>query len=48
MNRYEANGEKRTSYDVLVENIGVLEAKGSGDSTGYEPHDYAKLSCISS
>ena len=41
MNRYEANGEKRTSYDVLVENIEFLEAKGSGDSTGYEPHDYA-------
>ena len=41
MNRYEANGEKRTSYDVLVENIEFLEAKGSGDSAGYEPHDYA-------
>ncbi|AVQ32139.1 MULTISPECIES: single-stranded DNA-binding protein [Fusobacterium] len=40
MNRYEANGEKRTSYDVLVENIEFLESKSSGDSAGYEPHDY--------
>lgn len=40
MNRYEANGEKRTSYDVLVENIEFLESKGSGDSASYEPHDF--------
>ena len=40
MNRYETNGEKRTSYDVLVENIEFLESKGSGDSAGYEPHEY--------
>ncbi len=33
--------KKETSYDVLVENIEFLEAKGSGDSAGYEPHDYA-------
>ncbi|WP_294659866.1 single-stranded DNA-binding protein, partial [uncultured Fusobacterium sp.] len=38
MNRYEMNGEKRTSYDVLVEAIEFLEAKGSSDSMGgYEP-----------
>ena len=38
MNRFEMNGEKRTSYDVLVEAIEFLESKGSGDSMGgYEP-----------
>lgn len=47
MNRYEANGEKRTSYDVLVENIEFLEAKGSGDSAGYEPHDYTAAAPVS-
>lgn len=44
MNRYEANGEKRTSYDVLVENIEFLESKGSGDSAVYEPRDYSTTS----
>ena len=47
MNRYEVNGEKRTSYDVLVENIEFLEAKGSGDSAGYEPHDYTAAAPVS-
>lgn len=41
MSRYEVNGEKRTSYDVVVDTIEFLESKGASDSTGYEPHDYA-------
>ena len=34
MNRYEINGEKRTSYDVLVETVEFLEPRNSGDYTG--------------
>lgn len=30
MNRYEVDGEKRTSYDVLVEQIEFLESRDSG------------------
>ena len=30
MNRYEVNGEKRTSYDVLVEQVEFLESRDSG------------------
>ena len=31
MNRYEVNGEKRTSYDVLVDTVEFLESKnGTG------------------
>lgn len=39
MNRFEMNGEKRTSYDVLVETVEFLESKGvTTESTGgYEP-----------
>lgn len=33
MNRYEVNGEKRTSYDVLVNNIEFLESKNATSST---------------
>lgn len=33
MNRYEVNGEKRTSYDVLVEQIEFLDSKGSQNSS---------------
>lgn len=33
MNRFEINGEKRTSYDVLVEQIEFLDSKGSGASS---------------
>ena len=39
MNRYEVNGEKRTSYDVLVEQIEFLEGKGSSES-GFESNSY--------
>lgn len=34
MNRYEVNGEKRTSYDVLVDTVEFLESKaGSGEDS---------------
>ncbi|MGL6115514.1 MAG: single-stranded DNA-binding protein [Cetobacterium sp.] len=36
MNRYEINGEKRTTYDVLVENVEFVESKASESSnSGY-------------
>ncbi|MGL4402228.1 MAG: single-stranded DNA-binding protein [Fusobacteriaceae bacterium] len=36
MNRYEVNGEKKTSYDVLVEQIEFLDSKNSqGSSADY-------------
>ena len=41
MGKYEVNGEKRTSYDVVVDNIEFLESKNAVDSMGgYEPQDY--------
>lgn len=34
MNRYEMNGEKRTSYDVLVDTVEFLESKtGAGEDS---------------
>lgn len=30
MNRYEVNGEKRTSYDVVVDSFDFIESKNSG------------------
>lgn len=42
MGKYEVNGEKRTSYDVVVDTIEFLESKNAADSMGgYEPQDYA-------
>lgn len=42
MGKYEVNGEKRTSYDVVVDTIEFLESKNAVDSMGgYEPQDYA-------
>ncbi|MGF6906228.1 single-stranded DNA-binding protein [Fusobacterium sp. PH5-44] len=43
MSRYEVNGEKRTSYDVLVDSIEFLESKGSSNSSGdsYSGGDYS-------
>ena len=39
--KYEVNGEKRTSYDVVVDTIEFLESKNAVDSMGgYEPQDY--------
>lgn len=42
MNRYEANGEKRISYDVLVNSIEFLESKTGSVSNGpddFVPHN---------
>lgn len=41
MNRFEINGEKRTSYDVLVEQIEFLDSKGSGASSSSSNSDYS-------
>lgn len=39
MNRYETNGEKRTSYDVLVENIEFVESRqGSAEGNDNNFH----------
>ncbi len=35
MNRYEMNGEKRTSYDVLVDTVEFLENKGGAEDSSY-------------
>ncbi|MGL4534167.1 MAG: single-stranded DNA-binding protein [Fusobacteriaceae bacterium] len=35
MNRFEINGEKRTSYDVLVETVEFLEPKSYGENQTY-------------
>ena len=45
MNRYEVNGEKRISYDVLVNNIEFLESKNATSSTNnMDDHDpYANM-----
>lgn len=41
MGKYEVNGEKRTSYDVVVDTIEFLESKNTVDSMGgYESQDY--------
>ena len=41
MGKYEVNGEKRTSYYVVVDTIEFLESKNAVDSMGgYEPQDY--------
>ncbi|MGL6064193.1 MAG: single-stranded DNA-binding protein [Fusobacteriaceae bacterium] len=34
MNRYEINGEKRTSYDVLVEQVEFIEPRGNSETGG--------------
>ena len=41
MGKYEVNGEKRTSDDVVGDTIEFLESKNAVDSMGgYEPQDY--------
>ncbi|MFK4784851.1 single-stranded DNA-binding protein [Fusobacterium sp. MFO224] len=42
MNRYEVNGEKRTSYDVVVSNIEFLESKSGAGSHAPEEKTYEK------
>lgn len=42
MNRYEMNGEKRTSYDVLVDTVEFLESKnGAGDDSSLSSGNYS-------
>jgi single-strand DNA-binding protein len=38
MNKYEVNGEKRTSYDVIVRTLEFLDAKG-GSSDNASPQE---------
>lgn len=40
MNRYEVNGEKRTSYDVLVDTIEFLESKSASGDNSYSGDNY--------
>ncbi len=40
MNRYEVNGEKRTSYDVLVDSIEFLESKSASGDNSYSGDSY--------
>lgn len=42
MNRYEVNGEKRTSYDVIVDTIEFLESRQNGSqqqNTSYKKEE---------
>ena len=36
MNQYESNGEKRTSYDVVVDSFDFISTKSSSDTRNYE------------
>ena len=44
MNQYESNGEKRTSYDVVVDTFDFIGTKSSSDTRSYdspyEPRTY--------
>ena len=41
MNRYEINGEKRTSYDVVADNVEFAESRQSGvDSESFRTNSY--------
>ncbi|WP_297597343.1 single-stranded DNA-binding protein [uncultured Cetobacterium sp.] len=35
MNRYEVNGEKRTSYDVVVDTMEFIESRGGDNSSEF-------------
>lgn len=37
MNNYESNGEKRTTYEVFVNSLDLLEPKGNGGSGHTKP-----------
>ena len=43
MNKYEVNGEKRISYDVLVNNIEFLESKNATSSANNADDPYAHM-----
>ena len=36
MNQYESNGEKRTSYDVVVDTFDFIGTKSSSDTRSYD------------
>lgn len=36
MNQYESNGEKRTSYDVVVDSFDFISTKSSSDTKSYD------------
>ncbi len=36
MNQYESNGEKRTSYDVVVDTFDFISTKSSSDTRNYD------------
>lgn len=45
MNKYEVNGEKRNTYDIMVDSIEFLESKDSNSSGGsYKPEQPASSS----
>lgn len=43
INSYEHNGEKRTSYDVMIENIEFLEGKNNTSSDGKPEYTEPKV-----
>ena len=43
MNRYEHNGEKRTSYDVMIENLEFLAGKNNTSSDGKPEYTEPKV-----
>jgi single-strand DNA-binding protein len=42
MNRYEMNGEKRTTYDVMVDNIEFLESRSSASDNNFGANSYSE------
>ncbi|MGL4981182.1 MAG: single-stranded DNA-binding protein [Fusobacteriaceae bacterium] len=48
MNRYEVNGEKKTTYDVLVEQMEFLDSKNSQSSSAEYSAPYQNSSSESS
>lgn len=41
MRTYEVNGEKRTNYDIIVEDVEFLTPRGSEGGASYEPAEPA-------
>ncbi len=42
MNRYEINGEKRTTYDVVVDQIEFLESRNAVSDNNFEAKGYSE------
>ncbi|MGL5717896.1 single-stranded DNA-binding protein [Cetobacterium sp.] len=40
MNTYESNGEKRTTYEVYINSLNLLEPKGNNNSSQNNPSPY--------